>query len=150
MSVKKVKVEIDIVCRHDVKPNSPVKLDKSNKDALEWKVKNDCLQGQKVLFCVYDFTTGDLVVPPPFGPCTSDPPGLEIGKAFLVKSNDEAKLKCTARVRGKYKKLVLVGGEVPPGGCPPRLSLLEGTPCLNPGAPQDKILTHRLDVEIIP
>jgi len=149
MSDKKVEVEIDTACRHDVKPDTKVTLKKA-KEALKWTVKNDCPQDQDVLFCVYDFTTGDLVVPP-FEPCTSDPPGLEIGRAFIVGSHDKAKLNCTARVKGQYKKQVLVGSEVPPGGCPLKLSLVAN--CLAPGVSRDKTggkLTHRLDVEIIP
>ena len=133
MSDKKVKLDIDTACVHHV--DQKKEQLKKNKDALDWRIKNDCPSDQKVLFCVYDANTGDLVNPPPFDPCISEPPGLKIGTAFTVKRDEKAKLKCTGKVAGKYKKLVLVGGEVPAGGCPPR---------------EPHIETHRLEVEIIP
>lgn len=133
MSDKKVKLEIDTACVHHV-DKKKVQL-KKKKDALEWRIKNNCPSDQEVLFCVYDAVTKALVNPPPFDPCTSDPPGLMIGTAFTVKTKKKATLKCTGKDDGKYKKLVLVGDDVPTGGCPPKEPLIE---------------THRLDVEIIP
>jgi len=133
MSVKKVKLDIDTACHHHVdKKNEQLK--KKDKDALEWKIKNNCPSDQEVLFCVYDAETGNLVNPP-FDPCISEPPGLKIGTTFVVKSRKKAKLKCTGKDEGKYRKLVLTGTDVPSEGCPPQEPLIE---------------THRLGVEIIP
>ena len=133
MSVKEVKLEIDNACHHHVETD-PVKLYKKTHDSLGWKVTNDCPSDQAVLFCVYDAKTNNLVDPPPFDPCTSTPPGLTIGTPFTVKSGKHARLECTGKDEGRYTKLVLIGGDVPPEGCPPRLP---------------SILTHRLEVEIL-
>jgi hypothetical protein len=133
MSVKTVKLTIDTTCDHDV--DKTKEQLKKNQDALEWRIKNNCPSDQEVLFCVYDATTGTLVNPPPFDPCTSNPLGLKIGTAFTVKTKKKATLKCTGKDVGKYSKLVLTGTDVPAEGCPPNEPLIE---------------THRLDVEIIP
>jgi hypothetical protein len=133
--VKPVTVTIaGSACGHHVTPQSE-RLDKSNGDALGWRIRNNCAAAQKVLLCAY---RGQGLFDP-FLPCVSNPTtGLDIGRVFTVAAGQREDLDCVANVEGNYTKLVLVGNEVPASGCP-RVSLQK-----------DIILTHRLDVEIIP
>lgn len=120
-------------CGHHVLP--PSERLKKNRDALGWRIRNNCAAAQKVLICAYR----DRELFNPFLPCVSNPTaGLDIGTAFTVEGGKREDLDCEANVPGSYKKVVLVGGEVPSSGCP-------GVP-LKP----EIILTHRLDIEIIP
>ena len=133
--VKHVTVTIaGSACGHHVTPPSE-RLDKSNGDALGWRIRNNCAAAQKVLLCAY---RGQALFNP-FERCASNPTaGLDIGKVFTVEAGKTEDLDCAAKIEGNYTKLVLVGNEVPSSGCP-RVSLQK-----------DVVLTHRLGVEIIP
>ena len=119
-------------CGHDVTPLS-VRLNKTNRDALRWLIQNNCASPQKILICAYRGST----LFDPFETCVNtSTAGLGIGRAFTVGAGTSENFECTAKVEGHYKKLVLVGNDVPSSGC--------ATTSVKP-----VIRTHRLDVEII-
>lgn len=141
-------------CRHHVQPPTE-KLNATNRDALEWRVTNGegCGSDQKVLICIYQ---GPSTVKNPFRPCNSTPTaGLDIGSVFTVKRGTRENLNCEASVEGKYRKLVLVGREVPiDGRCPRTLNvplvIASGVPPDGESPrPPMPVLTHILDVEIV-
>jgi hypothetical protein len=120
-------------CGHHVTPRSE-RLNKTNGDALGWRIRNNCGSEQKVLICAY---RGDELFNP-FATCVSTPTaGLDIGTTFTVQGGKRENLDCVANVLGHYTKVVLVGDEVPSAGCP--------------SGPHRKVgpRTHRLDVEIV-
>lgn len=127
-------------CGHDVIPPMTKPKLKKNHDDLGWDITNTCRLDQKVLLCAYDNGNAEKLFNP-FHPCKNRPTVRDVEKTFTVARNGgRARLDCTGRDVGDYLKVVLVGREVPTAGCP-------ASP---PSALPDAVVTHRLDVEVIP
>ncbi len=120
-------------CDHKLTPRSATLH--TMKDSLRWHIENSCTANQDVLLCVYEKATGRLKNP--FLPCQPHPDSYDIGRVFNVAQHGNAEFDCTARDLGKYKKQVLVGSEVPVGGCPPKIGVVQ-------------IKMHILDTDIVP
>lgn len=139
--VKPVSVKISgPSCGHTVTPRRETFI-ATNRDAVDWQIRNNCASPQKVLICSY---RGDELFNP-FEPCVSTPTaGLDIGRIFTVDGHKGESLECTTKPhprRQAYRKVILVGNEVPSSGCP-------GAPPPEPHP--EVILSHMLDIEIFP
>jgi hypothetical protein len=134
--VKEVKVGItprgSQRCNHHVAPD--LASLKKDQDALGWRIKNTCRLDQDVLLCVY---RNDRLYNP-FHPCQDDPATRDVGKIFNVASKATVNLDCPAKDAGSYRKLILVGDEVPRAGCPAAIP-----PLVKPRA-------HRIGIDIVP
>ena len=147
-AVTPVNVLIKNSCAHQVNPPT-AKLHTSTKDLLRWRIQNDCGQAQPVLICVCSKATN--LLKNPFKPCKPAPDVHDVGKTFVVASNDHATSIARPRTRsfGRVRKQVRVGtAEVPPPGCPGVFQ--RRTTKAVPGAKPVKILMHALDVDVVP
>jgi hypothetical protein len=136
--IKEIKVGItpqgSQTCNHHVAPDFHSL--KKDQDALGWRVKSTCRLDQDVLLCVYRRETGQLHNP--FHPCQDDPATRDVGKIFRVTAGTTVNLDCPAKDAGRYRKVILVGDEVPATGCPPQV----------PRVVRPRL--HRIGIDIVP